>query len=167
METNVRAPRELQCRRLIKHIVLSDAGEREAPVQALKNLATTPRFPDPTCQSIYNTWTCVEDSKRGCGNHLRDLGADYRWNDVLRVYRAWPSGPAPMATWLRLADELRFAVKVPASVPLLIGALDAASRVVTPCAPAVHDKILTIEQTMHYLHVSVPAELVVLEETCR
>lgn len=167
METNTRATRETQCRRLIKHIVLSDVGEREASVQALKALATTPRYPDPTCQSIYHAWMCVEDARTGCWQHLDDLGAEYRWNDVLRVYRAWPAGPAPMTTWLRFADELRFAVKVPASLPLLIGALDAASRVVTPCAPEVHDKIVEIMRTMGYQSVTVPDQLVALEQACK
>lgn len=167
METDFQPSSELRCRRLLKDILLSDSGERDVSAQALTNLATTPRFPDPTCLRIYHAWTCVKDARDGCSNYLHDRGADYRWNDVLRVYRGWPPGPATLGTWLRLADDLQFAVNVPASLPLLVAALVAASRVVTPCPAAVHEKIVAIEQTMQFMHVTVPAELAALEESCR
>jgi len=161
------ASQETQCRRLLKDLVLSNSDASESSIRGLRGFATTHQLRNPTCERIYNAWQCAANPAKDCAGHLRDIGANYSWRDVLAAYHSWPAGAVRVEAWLRIADSLKFSFGAPAAIPMVIAALDAALRADGYCSPAVRDRIVDIQRLWRLRNVAIPEDMVSLDEACK
>ncbi len=159
IDVDARASQEVQCRRLIKQIVLGPEGERAIPIDQLEQLATKPKVPDRTCVELHDAWTCYANPKEDCYAYFTNSGIGVEWLHVLRAYHSWPRHPVAQRTFLRIVDEAKFGVRQPAGLELMLSALEAAARAPEGCLADVHAKALEIETLLDRLHVAKPARL--------
>lgn len=167
MDSDVRPTLETVCRRLTKHIVLSPEGERIAPAAELEKIVTSAKIANPVCAELHHAVRCWMNPAENCSDYFRDIGAAHSYENLLRAYYAWPSGGAPVSTWLYIASTAQYAADTPEGLELTVAALEMAARTPGTCRYVVYQDALKIEKVVYAMQRSTPERLTRVIETCR
>ncbi len=132
------------CRRQVKRIVLSGTGDATFAIEALKQRATVPKMPDPTCVRLHNKIACWLAPQSACKAYLADQQLDPHALRLLDVYYAWPR-EADLQVWWDLGDRALAALPVPGAAELAVTAYEGSLRANGDCygerADAIHAAI--------------------------
>lgn len=124
-----------KCRRLVRQIVLSGSGSATFSLEALRQLATLPKVPDPLCVHLRREVECWLGPATRCAPYLADEHVDSRAVHLIDAYRNWPH-EATGADWWSTAERARRALPLPGAVELVVTALEASLRADTFCMNA-------------------------------
>lgn len=124
-----------KCRRLTRQIVLSGSGDATFATEALRQLATQPKIPDPLCKRLIHKVGCWLAPGLQCTQYLADEHIDPRAVELLDAYYNWPRD-ATQAEWWSAADRARRALPLPGAAELVVTAFEASLQADSMCLNA-------------------------------
>lgn len=125
----------VQCRRLVKDLVLGGEGGWTAGLRQLDDIVTNSKVPDPTCVALTREVKCWIGPAENCDEYFRAVSIDPRNTYLLAAYRAWPRGDGSAHDWGRVTSEAVKAHDLPGAKELAWLSLEAAIKAAPACDP--------------------------------
>ncbi len=138
-----------KCRRLARGIATGIDPMPLSAINELKDLATTPKVPNPTCERLHHKVACSV-SWNHCQAYYTDEAIEVQQQWLVDAYYTWPVNDVDYKTWFHYAVLTSQALPTLGAAELAVAALEEAHRAANACpkdlGEATRDVLATVRK---------------------